>query len=48
MKTSGYDWLFIDMEHNSMGIDIASQISVSAQDAGITPPVISLLNSSNV
>ncbi len=39
MKTSGYDWLFIDMEHNSMGIDIASQISVSAQDAGITPLV---------
>ena len=37
MATSGYDWLFIDMEHNSMDIDIASQISVAAQDAGITP-----------
>ena len=39
MFTSGYDWLFIDMEHNSMDIDIASQISVAAQDAGITPIV---------
>ena len=39
MATSGYDWLFIDMEHNSMNIDIASQISVAAQDAGITPIV---------
>ena len=39
MKTSGYDWLFIDMEHNTMDIDIACQISVAAQDAGITPIV---------
>lgn len=39
MATSGYDWLFIDMEHNSMSVDIASQISVAAQDAGITPIV---------
>ena len=39
MATCGYDWLFIDMEHNSMSVDIASQISVSAQDAGITPIV---------
>ena len=39
MKTCGYDWLFIDMEHNSMDIDIASQISVAAQDSGITPIV---------
>lgn len=39
MKTAGYDWLFIDMEHNSMDLDIAVQISVAAQDAGITPIV---------
>ena len=32
MKTSGYDWLFIDMEHNSMDIDVESQISLAAQD----------------
>jgi len=39
MKTCGYDWLFIDLEHNSMSIDTAVQISVAAQDAGITPLV---------
>jgi 2-keto-3-deoxy-L-rhamnonate aldolase RhmA len=39
MKTVGYDFLFIDMEHNSMSIDLAGQISVAAQDAGITPLV---------
>lgn len=37
MKTAGFDWLFIDMEHNAMGIDIATQIAVAAQDAGVTP-----------
>ena len=37
MKTAGFDWLFIDMEHNMMGIDIATQIAVAAQDTGITP-----------
>jgi 2-keto-3-deoxy-L-rhamnonate aldolase RhmA len=39
MRTAGFDWLFIDMEHNSMSIDTAVQISVAAQDAGITPVV---------
>src|SRR3546814_18370865 len=39
MRTAGYDWLFIDMEHNSMDLDTAVQISVAAQDAGITPVV---------
>ena len=39
MKTCGYDWLFIDMEHNSMSIDTAAQISVAAQDAGVAPIV---------
>ena len=39
MKTAGYDWWFIDMEHNSMSIDDAAQISVAAQSAGITPIV---------
>jgi 2-keto-3-deoxy-L-rhamnonate aldolase RhmA len=39
MKAAGFDWLFIDMEHNTMGIDIATQIAVAAQDAGITPIV---------
>ena len=39
MKTAGYDWLFVDMEHNSMSIDTAVQICVAAQDAGVTPIV---------
>ncbi len=39
MKTAGFDWLFIDMEHTAIGIDHASDISVAAQDAGITPIV---------
>ena len=39
MKTAGFDWLFIDMEHNSMDIDTAVQISVTAQEVGITPLV---------
>ena len=30
MKTAGYDFLFIDLEHNSMSIDTAAQISVAA------------------
>ncbi len=37
MRTAGFDWLFIDMEHNAMDIDIATQIAVAGQDAGITP-----------
>ncbi|GIS88578.1 MAG: hypothetical protein CM1200mP18_12880 [Gammaproteobacteria bacterium] len=39
MKTAGFDWLFIDMEHNSMDMDIAVQISVAAHETGITPIV---------
>ena len=45
MKTAGYDWLSIDMEHNSMSIDDAAQISVAAQSAGITPTSGSLASS---
>jgi len=39
MATAGCDWLFIDMEHNAMGLDVATQIAVAAQDAGVTPLV---------
>ena len=39
MKTCGFDWLFIDMEHGSMSVDDTVQISVAASDAGITPIV---------
>jgi 2-keto-3-deoxy-L-rhamnonate aldolase RhmA len=36
-KACQYDWLFIDMEHNSMSLDTAAQICIAASDAGITP-----------
>ena len=39
MRTAGYDWLFIDLEHNSMTLDMAVQISVAANGAGISPIV---------
>jgi 2-keto-3-deoxy-L-rhamnonate aldolase RhmA len=39
MKACGYDWLFIDLEHNSMDLDMAVQISVAALAAGIAPIV---------
>jgi 4-hydroxy-2-oxoheptanedioate aldolase len=39
MATAGLDWLFVDLEHNAMGLDTAVQICVAAQDAGITPIV---------
>ena len=35
MKSCGYDWIFIDMEHGSMSVDTTAQISVAAADAGI-------------
>lgn len=34
-----YDWLFIDMEHNSMSVDTAAQVCVAALGAGITPMI---------
>jgi 4-hydroxy-2-oxoheptanedioate aldolase len=37
--TCGYDWLFIDLEHGTMGTDTAGQISIAALDAGIAPLV---------
>ena len=37
MKACGYDWLFLDLEHNSMDLDTAVQISVAALGVGIAP-----------
>ena len=37
MKSCGYDWLFLDLEHNSMDLDVAVQIAVAALGAGIAP-----------
>ena len=39
MRSCGWDWLFIDLEHGSMSLDTAGQISVAALDAGIAPIV---------
>lgn len=39
MKTAGYDWLFIDLEHSPISIETAVNISVAALDAGISPLV---------
>jgi 2-keto-3-deoxy-L-rhamnonate aldolase RhmA len=38
-KTCGYDWLFIDMEHNSMDVDTAAQIAMASLPVGISPIV---------
>lgn len=32
-----YDWLFIDMEHNSMSMDTAAQICAAALGVGVAP-----------
>jgi len=37
MKTAGYDWLFLDLEHGAMSIETASQIAIAALDVGIAP-----------
>jgi 2-keto-3-deoxy-L-rhamnonate aldolase RhmA len=39
MRTAGFDWLFLDMEHSTIPLDTVAQISCAAQDAGITPIV---------
>ena len=35
----GFDWLFIDMEHNTMDVDAASQMCVAALPTNVTPLV---------
>ena len=37
MKTAGFDFLFIDLEHGAASVETAFQISVGALDAGIAP-----------
>lgn len=38
-KSCDFDWLFIDMEHNSMSVDTAAQICQAALGVGITPMI---------
>jgi 4-hydroxy-2-oxoheptanedioate aldolase len=37
MAVSGFDWLFLDMEHGVMSLEACAQISAAALDAGIAP-----------
>src|SRR6266699_2419532 len=39
MASCGFDWLFIDLEHGTMPLDTAVQISLAALTAGISPVV---------
>ena len=39
MKVCDFDWLFLDLEHSVMPLDIAAQISMAALDVGIAPIV---------
>jgi 2-keto-3-deoxy-L-rhamnonate aldolase RhmA len=39
LSACGFDFAFIDMEHNTMGIDTAAQVAVACHDAGVTPLV---------
>ena len=38
-RTCGFDWLFIDMEHSSLDVDLAAQLAMASLGAGITPIV---------
>jgi 4-hydroxy-2-oxoheptanedioate aldolase len=39
MQGCGYDWLLIDLEHGTISLDAAAQISIAALDADIAPIV---------
>src|SRR5256886_9544575 len=39
LAAGGFDFAFVDMEHNTMSIDTAAQIAVACHDAGVTPLV---------
>jgi 2-keto-3-deoxy-L-rhamnonate aldolase RhmA len=39
MAVAGFDFLFIDLEHSAMPLDVCSQISAAALHAGISPLV---------
>lgn len=37
LKSAGVDWIFLDLEHGPLSIDTASQIAITALQAGLTP-----------
>jgi 2-keto-3-deoxy-L-rhamnonate aldolase RhmA len=38
MKTSGFDWLFVDREHGPMSIEFAATLAVAALAAVLSTP----------
>lgn len=34
-KATGFDWIFVDMEHSAISIDLGTQICCAAADAGL-------------
>lgn len=38
-ETCGFHWLFIDLEHSTIDVDLASQMSMAALPTGVTPLV---------
>ncbi len=38
-KTSGFDSIYVDMEHNTLSMDTTCQICIAAQQIGLTPLV---------
>lgn len=36
-KAAGFEWLFLDLEHSVLSEEMASQMSVAALSAGVTP-----------
>jgi 2-keto-3-deoxy-L-rhamnonate aldolase RhmA len=39
MRSCGFDWLFLDLEHSALPLEVAASMSLAALDAGITPLV---------
>ena len=38
-RSCGFDWVFIDMEHSSMDVDLASQLAMASLAVGVAPIV---------
>lgn len=38
-QACGFHWLFIDLEHSSIDVDLASQMAMAALNTGVTPLV---------
>ena len=39
LRVAGFHWLFLDLEHGTIPLDVVAQFSTAAIDAGITPLV---------